>query len=88
MIIKENTDADEYSEVTQPITNIKYNFQSIENLSKEIKLKDHQKNGIAWLQTLSSPPYSLPGVLLADDMGLGKTLQVLYFIEWSVQKGH
>ena len=88
MIIKENTDEDEYSEATQPISEVKYNFESIKNLSNEIKLKDHQKNGIAWLQTLSSPPYSLPGVLLADDMGLGKTLQVLYFIEWFVQKGN
>ena len=88
LIIKENTDQNDYSESAQPITDIKYNFQSIKNLSKEIKLKDHQKNGIAWLQTLSSPPYSLPGVLLADDMGLGKTLQVLYFIEWFVQRGN
>lgn len=88
LIIKENTDEDEYSEATQPISEVKYNFESIKNLSKEIKLKDHQKNGIAWLQTLSGPPYSLPGVLLADDMGLGKTLQVLYFIEWFVQKGN
>jgi len=88
LIIKENTDRNDYAESTQSITAIKYNFQSIENLSDDIKLKDHQKNGIAWLQTLSSPPYSLPGVLLADDMGLGKTLQVLYFIEWFVQKGN
>ncbi len=88
LIIKENTDQDEYSEATLPISDVKYNFESITNLSKEIKLKDHQKNGIAWLQTLSSPPYSLPGVLLADDMGLGKTLQVLYFIEWFVQRGN
>lgn len=88
LIIKENTDHNDYSESTQAITNIRYNFQSIKNLSNEIKLKDHQEDGIAWLQTLSSPPYSLPGVLLADDMGLGKTLQVLYFIEWFVQKGN
>jgi SNF2 family DNA or RNA helicase/HJR/Mrr/RecB family endonuclease len=88
LIIKENTDQNDYSESVQAITDIKYNFQSIKNLSKEIKLKDHQKNGIAWLQTLSSPPYSFSGVLLADDMGLGKTLQVLYFIEWFVQKGN
>jgi SNF2 family DNA or RNA helicase len=88
LIIKENTDQNDYSESSQAITDIKYNFQSIKNLSSEIKLKDHQKNGVAWLQTLSSSPYSLPGVLLADDMGLGKTLQVLYFIEWFVQKGN
>ena len=88
LIIKENTDQNDYTESTHAITDIKYNLQAIENLSDEIKLKDHQKDGVAWLQTLSSPPYSLPGVLLADDMGLGKTLQVLYFIEWFVQKGN
>ncbi len=86
LIIKENTDQNDYSEKAQAVSNIQYNFQPISNLSQEIQIKDHQKTGIAWLQTLSSHPYLLPGVLLADDMGLGKTLQVLYFIEWYVQK--
>ena len=88
LIIKENADQNEYTESTQAITDIEYNLQTIDNLAEEIKLKDHQKDGVAWLQTLSGPPYSLPGVLLADDMGLGKTLQVLYFIEWFAQKGN
>lgn len=87
LIIKENADQNEYTESSRAITDIKYNIQTIDNLAEDIILKDHQKDGVAWLQTLSSPPYSLPGVLLADDMGLGKTLQVLYFIEWFVQKG-
>jgi len=85
LIIKENTEQADYSETERVITDIKYNFQSIDNLSNEIHLKDHQRDGVAWLQTLSKPPYSLSGVLLADDMGLGKTLQVLYFVEWYVQ---
>lgn len=85
LIIKENTEHADYSETERVITGIKYNFQAVDNLSSEIHLKDHQRDGIAWLQTLSKPPYSLPGVLLADDMGLGKTLQVLYFAEWYVQ---
>jgi len=86
LIIKENTEEADYSETDQPITDITYNFEPIDNLSSEINLKDHQRVGIAWLQTLSKPPYSLSGVLLADDMGLGKTLQVLYFVEWHLQK--
>jgi hypothetical protein len=43
-------------------------------------LKEHQREGLAWLQrnwTAGSP-----GVLLADDMGLGKTLQGLAFLAW------
>lgn len=86
LIIKENTDQQDYSETAPILTDIKYSFHTIDNLSKEIQLKDHQRDGVAWLQTLSKPPYSLSGVLLADDMGLGKTLQVLYFVEWYVQK--
>jgi len=85
LIIKENTEQADYSETERVITDIKYTFHAIDNLSSEIELKDHQRDGVAWLQTLSQPPYSLSGVLLADDMGLGKTLQVLYFIEWYVQ---
>lgn len=47
----------------------------------DVKLHDHQNEGIARLQTLfaASPTYCR-GVLLADDMGLGKTIQVLTFI--------
>lgn len=82
LIIKENAEENEYTEVKTFSEDVRYKFQQVNNLSSEIQLKEHQKNGIAWLQTLSTEPYSLPGVLLADDMGLGKTLQVLYFIEW------
>ncbi|MCD7951304.1 MAG: SNF2-related protein [Erysipelotrichaceae bacterium] len=41
-------------------------------------LRDYQKDGIAWMQTLRS--YGLNGIL-ADDMGLGKTLQVIVLLE-------
>lgn len=37
-------------------------------------LRDYQKTGYLWLQTLKSNGF---GGILADDMGLGKTLQVL-----------
>lgn len=42
--------------------------------------KDHQIEGISWLQECWSLGY--PGVLLADDMGLGKTFQTLSFLSW------
>lgn len=48
-------------------------------LNDDISLKDHQEEGVAWLQYFSS---RASGVLLADDMGLGKTLQVLYLMDW------
>lgn len=86
LIIKENAEENEYFEDVNIVENVNYKFEEINNLSSDIKLKDHQREGVAWLQTLSVDPYSLPGVLLADDMGLGKTLQVLYFIEWFSQK--
>lgn len=86
LIIKENAEENEYTEFRRNDSEVTFSFQQITNLSNSIQLKEHQKEGISWLQTLSSPPYSFPGVLLADDMGLGKTLQVLYFIEWFSQK--
>lgn len=88
LIIKENTEDLNFTGGAQVYSDLDYNFQEISNIADFIKLKDHQKTGIAWLQTLFAPPYSAPGVLLADDMGLGKTLQVLYFIEWFSQKGN
>lgn len=41
------------------------------------ELRDYQRRGLAWLQTLARGGF---GGILADDMGLGKTLQVLAHI--------
>lgn len=49
-------------------------------LQPNFSLKEHQQEGIAWLQHLYKCKAS--GCLMADDMGLGKTLQILYFIDW------
>ena len=80
LIISENTDVLDYGN-TVFFEDVEYNFAPINNLKNNITLKEHQKNGISWLQTMSNFDNN-EGVLLADDMGLGKTLQVLYFIEW------
>lgn len=40
-------------------------------------LRDYQKDGVRWMQTLSQ--YHLCGIL-ADDMGLGKTLETIAYI--------
>jgi HJR/Mrr/RecB family endonuclease len=48
------------------------------SLRPNIKLKKHQKKGVAWFQHLiDCAPTDCRGALLADDMGLGKTLQLL-----------
>ncbi len=51
------------------------------SLKKSIQLKEHQINGLVWLQYLwKKSPIDCRGALLADDMGLGKTLQLLSMI--------
>lgn len=58
----------------------KYTLFANPYLRKCFSLKEHQKEGVAWLQHLYKSKAS--GCLMADDMGLGKTLQILYFIDW------
>jgi len=51
------------------------------SLKPDIPLKDHQQDGVKWLQHLwTKSPNDCRGALLADDMGLGKTLQLLTFM--------
>jgi len=83
LIIKENAELTEFVKSNEIPEYLKHNFYEITNLNSEINLKEHQKEGISWLQTLFAKNFS--GGLLADDMGLGKTLQILYFIEWHYQ---
>lgn len=61
-----------------------YTFYPIEGLKPSIKLKEHQVEGVAWLQHLVEEHAT--GCLLADDMGLGKTLQLLSLIDWYDRK--
>lgn len=62
----------------------KYTLFTDPFLQEGFSLKDHQKEGVAWLQYLYENKAS--GCLIADDMGLGKTLQILYFIDWHSRK--
>jgi SNF2 family DNA or RNA helicase len=57
-----------------------YTLFADEYLKPVFTLKEHQREGVAWLQHLYKSRAC--GCLMADDMGLGKTLQVLYFIDW------
>ncbi len=79
LIIQENAEYLNYDAHTTPIK-ADHIFHEISNLNSKIQLKEHQKEGVSWLQSLYKQ--KVKGCLLADDMGLGKTLQVLYFIEW------
>lgn len=83
LIIKENAELTEFTDSNELPENLKHNFYKISNLGDGISLKEHQKEGISWLQSLFRENFA--GGLLADDMGLGKTLQLLYFIEWHSQ---
>ncbi|MBU9842205.1 DEAD/DEAH box helicase [Rahnella aceris] len=56
-------------------------------LKEHIQLRDHQRQGVAWLQQLFlKSPDQVSGCLLADDMGLGKTLQILTFLMWYIEQ--
>lgn len=85
LIIEENTEEmgfsvnPDYMEHGSHYTLYKDDF-----LNSSFALKEHQEEGIAWLQHLFEKKAS--GCLIADDMGLGKTLQVLYFIDWHSRK--
>lgn len=83
LIIKENAELTEFSNTNELPENLKHNFYEIPNLNNDIILKEHQREGVSWLQSLFKENFV--GGLLADDMGLGKTLQILYFIEWHSQ---
>lgn len=51
------------------------------------KLREHQLEGVAWLQHLFMlSPATTSGCILADDMGLGKTVQLLTFISWCIEQ--
>lgn len=84
LIIYENVEQLDYQNANaNDISSLDFTFEQINNLNSSISLKKHQKEGVAWLQTLYKA--SARGCLLADDMGLGKTLQILYFLEWYAQ---
>lgn len=62
----------------------KYTLFKNPYLQEGYSLKEHQEEGVAWLQHMYNSKAS--GCLMADDMGLGKTLQILYFMDWHSRK--
>ncbi|MFH0990656.1 MAG: SNF2-related protein [bacterium] len=85
LIIKENIaelDFGNQQIPSQPFKEVQ--FHDPPNLKGTAKLLNHQRDGVAWMQSLLMQNHS--GSLLADDMGLGKTLQVLCLIQWYYQE--
>ena len=83
LVIKSNIDTVNYFENRQKFLALPINSQVLlpASLRESITLKQHQLQGVAWLQHLwNNAPEHCRGALLADDMGLGKTLQILAFI--------
>lgn len=82
LIIRSNVDDEEYSEVGPVLAteDFAHEYYPPPDLKSAFSPREHQKAGIAWMQSLFDQRYS--GGLLADDMGLGKTFQVLSFIKW------
>lgn len=81
LIVEENAESLGYKvDFRKEAGKKRYTFHAIPGLNPLIKLKDHQIEGIAWLQNLVLK--HAKGCLLADDMGLGKTLQLLSLIDW------
>ena len=79
LLIKANIQSIDYEEARREAL-LEYN--PIPKLPRALKpgveLKQHQSEGVAWLQhLLTKCPAHCRGAVLADDMGLGKTLQIL-----------
>src|SRR5690606_12222530 len=55
------------------------------SLAPGTSLKQHQHDGLAWLQR--NFLMGRRGCLLADDMGMGKSLQTLAFLAWAIERG-
>ena len=53
-----------------------------------VALKDHQREGLAWMQHLYDlqESFQVRGAILADDMGLGKTFQLLALMAWLIDR--
>lgn len=82
LCIAHNIEAVDYAEQRQAVLTNQGRPPALpSSLLREVKLLDHQHDGVAWLRHLwqHSPGYAR-GCLLADDMGLGKTLQLLTFL--------
>lgn len=81
LVVKPNVAGLDYEERRGELSADKAPPAMPSSLRGNIELKDHQLDGIAWLQKMwRHSPSACRGALLADDMGLGKTVQLLAFM--------
>lgn len=83
LLLKANISELEYTENT-----LKASLTEVElpeSLNSNITLLEHQKDGVAQMQSLYKSS-NVNGLLLCDDMGLGKTIQILTFLAWLKEK--
>lgn len=83
LLIYENEEMLEYEEPERLVAVSEKLYFVPKSLRDDIELKQHQKQGLRWMQ--ENYLIGRKGCLLADDMGLGKTLQVLMFIAWLLE---
>ena len=88
LLIKANIEKIDYAEIQRELLSTYEKKPTLPAaLRADVTLKEHQREGIAWLQNaFRLSPSSCRGVVLADDMGLGKTLQLLTFIAWAFEE--
>lgn len=79
LLIRSNLNNPEYIKYRKEQLSVPQAWQAHlpSHLKPAIQLKNHQREGLRWLQYLASIGDGCEGALLADDMGLGKTLQIL-----------
>ena len=81
LVVKPNVDGLDYEERRGELSADNAPPAMPSALRPGIELKDHQREGLAWLQKMwRHSPSACRGALLADDMGLGKTIQLLAFM--------
>ncbi|MGZ8192278.1 MAG: DEAD/DEAH box helicase [Methylobacter sp.] len=83
LLLKSNISTVVYQEDRKQVLELPCDSQARlpSTLRESVSLKQHQLQGVAWLQHLwTHAPQHCRGALLADDMGLGKTVQILTFI--------
>lgn len=84
MDVVSNEESVEYGKETFTQSEVDTNSAQIAELESilntDIKLMEHQKDGILWLLRNFSRRDTVSGCLLADEMGLGKTFQALGFL--------
>jgi hypothetical protein len=87
LVVKPNVDVVDYEERRGILNALSEPAKLPSAMLSNIKLKEHQLHGVAWLQHLwMHSPNACRGALLADDMGLGKTIQLLTFIAAAIEQ--